>query len=364
MRVQRLRMPVTDAESWTVVDDDGRPEPAIEQYLAHLAALERSPNTVRAYATSLMLWFEFLARIDVAWDVAGADDVARFVSWLRAPAANVIVLENGVGRRSPATVNRHLAGVFGLYDHHARAGVGLAADLVAWRRVSRGSYKPFLHHVSKGKAVPTRPIKLAVPRPRPRTLDAGQVVAVLGACERLRDRFLMALLAETGMRIGQALGLRHADFVSRDKELHIVPRSDNANGARAKVTATTVVPVSSPLVRLYSAYMHVEYCELDSDYVFVNLWGGRRGAPLSYATVDKLIARIRARTGVEFTAHMLRHTHATELVRQGVPIEVVARLLTHRSSTTTSETYVHLDVVDIRRALQAAGVWSDEADRG
>ena len=34
MRVQRVRMPVTDAESWTVVDDDGQPEPAIERYLA------------------------------------------------------------------------------------------------------------------------------------------------------------------------------------------------------------------------------------------------------------------------------------------------------------------------------------------
>ena len=46
----------------------------------------------------------------------------------------------------------------------ARSGVDLATNLVAWRRVSRGSYKPFLHHVSKGKPIPTRPIKLAVPR--------------------------------------------------------------------------------------------------------------------------------------------------------------------------------------------------------
>jgi integrase len=354
-------MPVTNLESWTVLDDDCRPEPAIEQYLAHLAAIERSPNTVRAYATSLKLWFEFLAQIDVGWDAAGVDDVARFVSWLRAPAANVIVLENGVGLRSPATVNRHLAGIFGFYDHKARAGVGLAVDLVAWRRVSRGSYKPFLHHVTKGKPIPTRPIKLMVPRRTPKTLDPEQIVVVLGACERLRDRFLMALLAETGIRVGQALGLRHSDFVSRQRELHIVPRSDNANGARAKVRATSVVPVSTPLVRLYSEYMHVEYGELDSDYVFVNLWGGRLGSPMSYPTVDKLVARIRSRTGVEFTAHMLRHTHATDLVRRGVPIEVVARLLTHRSSRTTSETYIHLEVTDIRQALYAAGVWSDEA---
>lgn len=361
MRVQRVVMPVTNAESWTVVDDDCRPEPAIEQYLAYLAAVERSPNTVRAYATSLKLWSEFLAGVDVGWAEASADDVARFVSWLRAPAPNVVVLENGLGRRSPATVNRHLAGVFGFYDHQARGGVGLAATLVAWRRVNRGSYKPFLHHVTKGKPVPTRPIKLTVPRRAPRTLEAEQVVAILAACQRWRDRFLMALLAETGLRIGQALGLRHADFVSRDKELHIVPRTDNANGARAKVARVTVVPVSAPLVRLYSEYMHTEYGELGSDYVFVNLWGGRRGAPMSYATVDKLVARLSACSGVSFSAHMLRHTHATDLVRRGVPIEVVARLLTHRSSRTTSEAYVHLDTADIRRALEAAGAWSAEA---
>ena len=307
MHVQRVRMPVSGAESWTVVDADCRPVPVIEAYLAHLAALERSPNTVRAYAASLKLWFEFLGQIGVGWAGAGADDVARFVSWLRAPAANVIVLESGTGRREPATVNRHLAGVFGFYDHQARGGAGLAADLVAWRRVSRGSYKPFLHHVSKAKALPTRPIKLKVPRRAPRTLSDEQVVAVLGACRRLRDRFLMALLVETGARIGQALGLRHCDFVSRDKELHIVARSDNANGARAKVSSTTVLPVSAPLVRLYSEYMHVEYGELDSDYVFVNLWGGRRGSPMSYPTVDKLVALLRARSGVDFTVHMLRH---------------------------------------------------------
>ncbi len=43
----------------------------------------------------------------------GVEDVARFVSWLRAPADNVIVLDTGTARRSAATVNRHLAAVFG-----------------------------------------------------------------------------------------------------------------------------------------------------------------------------------------------------------------------------------------------------------
>lgn len=357
--VQRVIMPVTGAESWTVAGDDGEVVAPAERYLAHLSSLERSPNTVRAYALSLRLWFDFLGRAGVGWADVGVEDVARFVAWLRAPAENVIVLDGGTGQRSAATVNRHLAAVFGLYDHHARAGVGVAAGLVAWRRISRGSYKPFLHHVTRGKPIATRPVRLAVTRRVPRTLDAGQVAAVLAACEHLRDRFLLALLAETGMRVGQALGLRHADFVSRDRQVRIVPRPGNANGARAKLREAAVIPVSAPLVRLYSEYMHAEYGDVDSDYVFVNLFAGQIGQPLCYPAVHRLIGRIARRTGISFTAHMLRHTHATELIRGGVPIEIVARLLTHRSSTTTSQIYIHLGATDMREALTRAGVWDE-----
>ncbi len=165
------------------------------------------------------------------------------------------------------------------------------------------------------------------------------------------------------MRAGQALGLRHCDFVSRRREVHIVPRADNANRARAKVRSAAVIPVSTPLVRLYSEYMHVEYGAIDSDYVFVNLFGGQVGGAMTYPAVHQLIGRIAARTGIGFTAHTLRHSHATGMVRRGVPIEVVARLLTHRSPATTSQTYVHLDAADIREALSRAGVWQKEEGR-
>jgi integrase len=355
--LQRVLMPVTDLVSWTVLDDNGEPVEPVESFLAYLAAMERSPNTQRAYATSLKLWFEFLGRRGRDWTEVTIDDIARFVTWLRAPADNVVVLDEGEARRSPATVNRHLAAVFGLYEHHARKGLGVAAGLVTWRRMGRGPYKPLLHHATKGRAIRTRPIKLNVPRRTPRVLTPEELVAVLAAPERARDRFLLALLAETGMRVGQALGLRHSDFVSRKKLVHIVPRADNANGARAKLRVPATIPVSPGLVRTYSDYMFDEYGEVDSDYVFVNLWSGRIGAPVTYSTVHDLVERVRARTGISFTLHMLRHTHATDLVRSGVAIEVVARLLTHQSSTTTSQTYVHLDAEDIRHALERAGVW-------
>lgn len=176
----------------------------------------------------------------------------------------------------------------------------------------------------------------------------------------MRDKFLIVLLAETGMRAGQALGLRHADVVSRERTIRIVPRDDNANGARAKTTVPTTIPVSVGVVRLYSEYLHTEYGDLDSDYVFVNLWAEPIGRPLTYDAVNKLVRVLRKRTGVEFTLHMLRHTAATEMIRAGVGIEVVSRLLTHRNSTVTSETYLHLDVDDVRAELDRAGVLRPE----
>jgi hypothetical protein len=108
-----------------------------------LQALDRSPTTLRTYATSLKLWLQFLGGLNLSVLEAKVEHVSRFVAWLRAPAENVTVLAGGTGRCCPATVNKHLAALFSFYDYQARNGVPLAQSLVAWRRVNRGGYRPF-----------------------------------------------------------------------------------------------------------------------------------------------------------------------------------------------------------------------------
>jgi hypothetical protein len=148
------------------------------------------------------------------------------------------------------------------------------------------------------------------------------------------------VLFDSGIRIGEALGLRHQDLAVAERELTITPRR-NDNQARTKSTAPRTVPVSPELVRLYASYLHAEYGGLDSDYVFVNLWGQPLGHPLTYQSVYDLVARLRRRTGLDFDPHWLRHTYATELLRRGTPIETVSKL-GHASITTTIDTYGHL----------------------
>jgi len=93
-----------------VVDERFEPVGPIEDYLAHLQAIERSPNTVRALRASLRLFFEHLGARGVAWTPVRLDDIGRFVSFLRAPAGDVVVIDASISlraRRRP--FNRHLA---------------------------------------------------------------------------------------------------------------------------------------------------------------------------------------------------------------------------------------------------------------
>jgi integrase/recombinase XerD len=257
----------------------------------------------------------------VEWDQVSLEQLGVFTAWLRQPADNVSVLATGRAARAASTVNRILTAVFGFYEFHARHGVQVARALVDERRLGRGSFKPFLDGIAP--ATPRGRVgRLRQERRLPQTLSVDQVAAILRAQTRLRDRFLFALLAGTGMRIGQALGLRHSDLVSHERRIEVVPREDNANGARGK-RGRGWVPITSELVRLHADYMHEEYGDLDSDYVFVKLWAGRVGHAMSYASVDEIVRRTRRRVGFRFTAHMLRHTYATTIRRGGVPVEIV-----------------------------------------
>jgi integrase len=360
MLVQRVLMPTSSLESWTVLGDGGGPVAPIERYLAYLTDIERSPNTVKAYAHDLKDWFVFLDARSLDWREARLEDLGEFVAWLRLPPAGragaVLMLPSAEHHCAAGTVNRKLAAISGLYTFHARHGVelgDLVTELHPGRR-RRSGWKPFLYHLSSGQPERRRTIKLRTPRKHPTILTAGQVQAILDACIHLRDRLLWALLWDTGIRIGEALGLRHEDVAAAEGELTVAPRS-NDNRARAKSATPRTIPVSPRVIRLYADYLHDEYCDLDSDYVFVNLWGEPFGHPWGYPAVYDLVLRLRRITGIDFDPHWYRHTYATRLLRQNTPIEVVSTLLGHSSIATTMDIYGHLSVEDARRALEAAG---------
>ena len=113
LRVQSVVMPFGDPESWTLVDRDAAVVEPVEVFVSHLHAVERSPNTVKAYAHDLRDWFEFLDQRGLEWTRVRLEDVGRFVAWLRLPAAaragNVAALPTVECGCAESTVNRKLS---------------------------------------------------------------------------------------------------------------------------------------------------------------------------------------------------------------------------------------------------------------
>jgi integrase/recombinase XerD len=368
MQVRRVLMPTTGTESWTLLGDDHGPVEPVERWLAHLMAIGRSPNTIKSYAHDLKDWFAYLQLHGLDWHAIQLEELGGFLDWLRLPPkardGRVLLLPSVADHCIQSSMKRKLSALASFYLFHARHGVEVGALLVTLQPGGRraGSWKPFLHHITKGKPQRRRTIDLKAPQRRPAVLAAGQVQAILDACEHLRDRLLFATLFDTGVRIGEALGLRHEDLAVAERELTI-RRRRNDNRARAKSPAPRTVPVSPALMRLYADYLHGEYGELDSDYVFVNLWGQPRGHPMTYQTVYDLVRRLRQRTGIDFEPHQFRHTYATWLLRNGAGKEAVKELLGHAHISTTIDTYGHLTVEDTRRALEQAGWFTDREVR-
>lgn len=163
MRVQRLVMPGSGVQSWTLLGEDLAPVVPAERFLAYLASIERSPNTVRAYAHDLKDWFVFLAGREVDWRSATLEDVGAFAGWLRLPPAGrdgrVAVLPSAPQRCGGSSVNRKLAALTSFCEFHARHGEPLGGLLVTTAPPGRArgssSFKPFLHHISKVRPAAT-----------------------------------------------------------------------------------------------------------------------------------------------------------------------------------------------------------------
>ncbi len=357
MKVQRIHFPEREHTTWLVLDDEYRPVQPILAYLKFLDDLGRSPNTIRAAALHLKTFWEFLGEERVYWTEVDVAHLATFIQWLRRPDSPVMPIEPRPPRRTNATIDLMLTSVHGLYEYHQRLHALPDLPLYRFVMMPQRHYKPLLHGIAKTKPVQTRVVSIKREQRRPKTLTSKQVQQLLDACAHTRDRFLLALLFSTGIRVGQALGLRHEDVSVEEGTIQIVPREENPNGARAKTRSSYTIPCEEPLMHLYTDYLIEDLGALEADslpdYVFVNLWGGKLGRPMTYDAVRSLVKHICRRAHVHFTPHMLRHTRATIWLRDDkLPPATVARLLGHSSVQTTQDIYLELTPADLKRALK------------
>jgi site-specific recombinase XerD len=279
------------------------PERFADVYAGYAAALERAPldgDTRRAYSARVR---SYLAWLDTA-DLAGHDPLAGphgrdfaardYRSYLKTAA-----------RRAPSTVNAHLTALDHFYGH-----LGLGPALV--RRDQ-------------------------LPRRAPRALDGREQKRYLRAVEArplARDRAIGDLLFYTGLRIAELAALDAVDVPLSARKGTVIVREGKGGNAReirlldprprASVTAWTKERTSWP--------------GAGTPALFLN----RRGGRLSARSVDQLLDELAADADLihddgtpAISAHDIRHTFGTNLLRAGADIVLVAELMGHRRLDTT-----------------------------
>jgi len=344
--------PDTSSPVWLVLGEDYAPVEPIQRYLNHLVNLERSPNTVESYARYLKVYWEYVTERRLEWCNVNLEDLSEYMHWLRVGDTNIISMQPVQAVRSERTVNHAMTAVQGFYEFHHHLGtVGHDKRFTRFNLPIGRGYRSFLAGIAKAKPVRKSLLRLREPKKFVGCLTSEEVKTLIRACNSRRDKLIIKLLYETGMRKGELLGLRHEDMgTTGENEISIVERT-NINEARAK-SGGRVIPVSRELMQVYSNYLIEEYPDVDSDYVFVNIWKGEIGEPLNYRAINQLFKQLDKKTGIHVFPHLFRHTHATELIKNGLDIYHVSQRLGHSSIHTTLDIYGHLTKEDLKSIVE------------
>lgn len=361
--------------TYTVIGADYLPVAPAHEYLDFMRLDGASPNTIRAYARGLALWFDFLGRRGLAWDAFTGLDFGYWIAWLRTgDLPDDLRIGAPPSLLAPATLQLRSAAVLAFYRYHAAANAMTGPHDVLYSPLAkrgRRPYSPFLEGIANRRPVKPSPMYKVKAGPKGRTpvLSPQHVQGILDACttqradgtwtgslSALRNRLYFAVLAETGMRPGEALTLRHTHIhigQGEQPSITLTPAEGHPHGARVKSGHFRTIYVGEDLASLYTEYVwrlvdagaDMAVVDFTDSFVFVNS-DTSRGEPFRPLRMETIYAAVRsikrlheANFTQRWTPHWFRHTHATALLLSGCPPHVVMRRLGHLDVQTTLSVY-------------------------
>ncbi len=299
-------MEASAGERWARVGAD---------YEGWLARQPLSENTKRTYRTRVSQYLEYLAATPAEYgdpleDLHARDYAVRdYKSYLKA-----------VRKAKPSSVNLSLSAIDNFYLF-----LSMGRPEVRREELAQAS---------------------------PRSLSAGEQKRFLRAVERspeIRDRAIALLLFYAGLRIGELCRLDVEDVALSARKGRVVVRSGKGDSYREVVLNSEVREALSEWIAEREAWLRAQ----DSSALFLS----RRGGRLSTRAVDLTVRKLGGDANLDrpLSAHALRHTCVTNLVRAGADLVLVAEIAGHRRLETTRR-YSLPSVADREAAMEGIRV--------
>ena len=202
-------------------------------------------------------------------------------------------------------------------------------------------------NVAKGVPVPKNDKKVNEP------FSVEEVRTFLSASKSHRLYALFRLAIYTGARKGELLALKWSDLDFEHQSLvisknRLVVRGENVVQASTKggegrrtisLDPGTVEIMKEHRKRQFEERLKAGSLWNETGYIFATEFG----EPINYGTPTQLFTKIKNRLNLpEQRFHDLRHFHATQLLKAGTPLHVVAHRLGHRDPMVTATTYAHI----------------------
>ena len=328
-------------------DEMGAPVPEVMNYLKFLDNQGKARNTLRLSCYQLQNYYQYLAEAGKDYRKVSIDDIAEFMAWLRNPdILKKIVPIRFEPAHSEQTINENIDKVIDFYEYLVRRGGlenQLSEKLVKFVSHPQRNYKGFLYGIAENRPSRSNVLKMPVPQQEARRISREEAVTLLGECTNLRDYFLLYLLFETGMRIGEALSLWLEDFDLDGLKISITDRGELENLAEIKtVHSSRRLDCTQDLADLFTGYIcEIHTCDINTNHVFLKLRGDNAGKPMDYTDVDNLFRTLRVKTGIGITPHVFRHTSLSLLYSDGWAPELLRIRAGHKNIYTTLNTYIH-----------------------
>ena len=155
--------------------------------------------------------------------------------------------------------------------------------------------------------------------------------------------FAIALMIETGLRVGEVLALRWQDVQLTRKRINVRNTVVRLANKKQSFVQDSVKSESSrrtiPLTPEAINILEEQYARRTNEWVFVNDDGER----LSYEALRYQTRKACEEAGIEYRGeHVFRHTFATNCYHKGIDVKILSRLLGHADVNITYNLYIHL----------------------